>query len=266
MHLKAICRTVKYTWWCIHSLRCSSTLCELHSASPIYEPSFGLPQRLSSVAPPWISWIIRARQKERVKGQEMLSLGRTKRGGSFLRTCQALRIIAEMLVCWRQPPGTFSWRLIHVTQHNVNLRLKDSKQSETAKRNAREARTQKKRQQDQLKKQKQGVKAAACCRERSWARDRNKLLTFSCPCLSWGAEIRRASRLPPSSCWRRSSPPRGLSASPPPSSSPPGAFASAAQTCRAAEMEEGEGGDGQTGRGRREEIWGQTGKRKETRR
>lgn len=123
-----------------------------------------------------------------------------------------------------------------------------------------------KRQQDQLKKQKQGVKAAACCRERSWARDRNKLLTFSCPCLSWGAEIRRASRLPPSSCWRRSSPPRGLSASPPPSSSPPGAFASAAQTCRAAEMEEGKGGDGQTGRGRREEIWGQTGKRKETRR
>ena len=104
---------MKYTWWCIHSLCCSSTVCELHSASPIYEPSFRLLQRLSSEVPPWISWIIRARQKERVKGQEMLSLGRTKRGGSFLSTCQALRIMAEMLVCWRQQPhsaeGSFMW-------------------------------------------------------------------------------------------------------------------------------------------------------------
>lgn len=69
-------------------------------------------------------------------------------------------------------------------------------------------------------------------------REKLRRLTFSCPCLSSGAEIRRVSRPPPSSCWRCSSPPPGLSASPPPSSSPPGASASAAQTYRAAEREE----------------------------
>lgn len=51
--------------------------------------------------PDCVSWIIRARQRGRVKAQEMLSLGRTKRRGSFLNACQAF-IIAEMLVYWRQ--------------------------------------------------------------------------------------------------------------------------------------------------------------------
>lgn len=71
-----------------------------------------------------------------------------------------------------------------------------------------------------------------------WVMERRDWLTFSCPCLSWGAEIRTGSRLPPSSCWRRSSPPPDPSASPPPSSSPPGASASAARTYRAAKREE----------------------------
>ncbi len=37
----------------------------------------------SSAAPPWILWIIRARQKERVKGQETLSSSGTKGGRKF---------------------------------------------------------------------------------------------------------------------------------------------------------------------------------------
>lgn len=36
-----------------------------------------------------------------MKAQEMLSLGRTKRRGSFLNACQAF-IMVEMLVYWRQ--------------------------------------------------------------------------------------------------------------------------------------------------------------------
>lgn len=48
----------------------------------------------------------------------MLSLGRTKRGGSFLNTCQTF-IIAEMLVYWKQADNS--------TQINVHLKAPNVK-------------------------------------------------------------------------------------------------------------------------------------------
>lgn len=83
---KIICSTVTCSSTCVppaYPYWSRFALCELYSASPIYKPSLRSPWRVSSLAPPWISWIIRVRQKERVKGQEMLSLGRTKKGRKF---------------------------------------------------------------------------------------------------------------------------------------------------------------------------------------